>query len=208
MAIQYDFQKLPQTSAEEENVRLFPKAVKRGTVSFYELAQEIEKTTTYTVADLEGMMEAVAHAAASHLNNSEHVELKGLGTLSVAIACNRDEARHMPVITSPSQVTPRDLHVSRVNFDAKPVFMRRLTGPFEQAHERFPSNKETDVPVLAERRALLLGYLESHGYISTSQYMRLTHFTRSHARDELNAFVHEGLLRRSGAGTHLVFVKS
>ena len=154
------------------------------------------------------MMEAVAHAAASHLNNSEHVELKGLGTLSVAIACNRDEARHMPVITSPSQVTPRDLHVSRVNFDAKLTFMRRLTGPFEQAHERFPSNKETDVPVLAERRALLLGYLESHGYISTSQYMRLTHFTRSHARDELNAFVHEGLLRRSGAGTHLVFVKS
>lgn len=207
MAIQYDFQKLPGTSSDADSVRLFPKAVKRETVSFYQLAREIEQTTSYTVADLEGMMEAVAHAAASHLNDGEHVELKGLGTLSVGIACNKDAHGRMPVITSPSQVLPQGLHVSRVNFDAKTAFMKRLTGPFVRAHEPFPSNRETDVPAPDERRALLLGYLDSHGYISTSQYMRLTRLTRHHASVDLNAFVDEGLLSRSGTGTHLVFVR-
>ena len=62
-------------------------------------------------------MKTIARMAAKHLNASEHVELEGLGTLSLSIACERDAEGHQPVITSADQVKPHQLHVSRVNFE-------------------------------------------------------------------------------------------
>lgn len=209
MAIVYDFKKLPRTSgSDEEAARLYPQVVKLKTVTFKELAKEIEEATTYTVADLMGLMEAVVQAAAKHLNASEHVELEGLGTLSLSIACNKDEEGRQPVITSPDQVKPHHLHVSRVNFDAKPEFMKTLKGPFARAETPFPMNQERTIPTPDERRALLLNHLDERGYISTTTYMQLTRLTRRQASAELNAFVASGLLARSGSATHVVFVKA
>ena len=209
MPIKYDFKKLPRTTGnEEEAVRLYPQAVKSKTVSFSELAEEIEQATSYTVGDLKGMMKTIARMAAKHLNASEHVELEGLGTLSLSIACERDAEGHLPVITSADQVKPHQLHVSRVNFDAKPEFMKALKGPFVRAKDPFPANQEQDVPTPDERRALLLSHLDERGYISTTTYMQLTRLTRHKASAELNALVQEGLLARSGTSTHLVFVKA
>ena len=89
MSIAYDFKKLPRRAGDEPGtVRLYPQAVKSRTVTFRQLAEEIEEATSYTVADLKGMMEAVADAASRHLNASEHVELEGLGTLSLSIIAN------------------------------------------------------------------------------------------------------------------------
>lgn len=209
MAIVYDFKKLPRTSgSDEEAARLYPQAVKLKTVTFKELAEEIEEATTYTVADLRGLMEAVVQAAAKHLNASEHVELEGLGTLSLSIACNKDEEGRQPVITSPDQVKPHHLHVSRVNFDAKPEFMKTIKGPFARAETPFPMNQERTIPTPDERRTLLLSHLDERGYISTTTYMQLTRLTRRQASAELNAFVASGLLARSGSATHVVFVKA
>ena len=208
MPIKYDFKKLPRTTGNEETVRLYPQVVKSKTITFAKLAKEIEEATSYTVGDLKGMMKAIAQMAAKHLNASEHVELEGLGTFSLSIACDKDAEGHQPVITSPSQVKPHQLHVSRVNFDAKPEFMKELKGPFVRAKEPFPANQEQDVPTPAERRALLMSHLDEHGYISTTAYMQLTRLTRHHASAELNALVHEGLLARSGPSTHLVFMKA
>ena len=159
MAIVYDFKKLPRTSgSDEEAARLYPQVVKLKTVTFKELAKEIEEATTYTVADLMGLMEAVVQAAAKHLNASEHVELEGLGTLSLSIACDKDEEGRQPVITSPDQVKPHHLHVSRVNFDAKPEFMKTLKGPFARAETPFPMNQERTIPTPDECRTLLLNH--------------------------------------------------
>ena len=208
MAIVYDFKKLPHTSgSDEEAARLYPQAVKLKTITFKELAEEIEEATTYTVADLRGLMEAVVQAAAKHLNASEHVELEGLGTLSLSIACDKDEEGHQPVITSPDQVKPHHLHVSRVNFDAKPEFIKALKGPFARAETPFPMNQERAIPTPDERRTLLLNHLDERGYISTTTYMQLTRLTRRQASAELNAFVASGLLARSGSATHVVFVR-
>ncbi len=208
MAIVYDFKKLPRTSgSDEEAARLYPQVVKLKTVTFKELAKEIEEATTYTVADLMGLMEAVVQAAAKHLNASEHVELEGLGTLSLSIACDKDEEGRQPVITSPDQVKPHHLHVSRVNFDAKPEFMKTLKGPFARAETPFPMNQERTIPTPDECRTLLLNHLDERGYISTTTYMQLTHLTRRQASAELNAFVASGLLARSGSATHVVFVR-
>ena len=208
MSIAYDFKKLPRRAGDEPGtVRLYPQAVKSRTVTFSKLAKEIEEATSYTVADLKGMMEAVADAASRHLNASEHVELEGLGTLSLSIACDKDDEGHQPVITSPNQVKPHHLHVSRVNLDAKPEFMKALTGPFVRAKDGFPSNRGKDVPTPDERRALLVEHLSERPYITVSAYMQLTRLTRHEASSELKALVAEGFLSRSGQVPHVVYAK-
>jgi Bacterial DNA-binding protein. len=209
MAIEYDFKKLPRSSGSgEESERIFPQVVTLKTISFAELVDEIEQATSYTAGDLRGMMAAVAQYAAMHLNASEHVELEGLGTLSVSIACNKDDEGRTPVITSPRQVKPHHLHVSRVNLVAKPSFIKQLKGPFVRSKNRFPSNAERDVPMPAERRTLLMEHLEAHGCISISTYMQLTHLSRYHASIELKAFAAEGIIKRYGTSTHSVYIKA
>ena len=208
MSIPYDFKKLPRTSgSSDEPARLYPQAVKSKTLTFSELADEIEEAASFTHADVEGVMRAIVKVAAMHLNAGEHIELEGLGTLSLGIACRRDDTGHAPVITSPSQVKPRDLYVSRVNFDAKPEFMKTLTGPFVRAKDGFPSNRGKDVPTPDERRALLVEHLSERPYITVSAYMQLTRLTRHEASVELKTLVAEGLLSRSGQVPHVVYVR-
>lgn len=101
MSIQFDFRPSPRTvTIDGEEVRpLYPKAVNVETVSFDAIAQEIESAGSFTVSAVKGVMEAVVAASARHLNKSHHVELEGLGILSLGIACDKDEQGHTPVIT-------------------------------------------------------------------------------------------------------------
>lgn len=213
MAIQYDLLPCPGVRAKDsdEAQRLVPKVVTSSTVSFKQLAEDVCNATSFTEADVVGMMEAVATLAAHYLNNSQHVELAGLGTLSVGIACEKDAEGHQPVITSAEEVKPRQLHVSKVILNAKPEFMCRLQGPFVRAKEGFPSNAKRERMDVEARRTLLLAYLDEHPTVSIRQYGGLTGLSYRQASGELRAFADpdatDSILTTSGKGTHLVFVR-
>ena len=88
MAIEYDLVPGPGRKAGSDNEvqRLVPKVVTHSTVSFKQMAEDIAHATSFTEADVVGMMDAIAKFAAQYLNSSKHVELAGLGTLSLGIA--------------------------------------------------------------------------------------------------------------------------
>lgn len=212
MAIQYDFLALPGGNATEDgNKLLYPKVVKSSMVTFRQLAEDVSHSSTYTVADLLGMMDAIATHAALYLNNSCHVELAGLGTLSLNIACDKDAEGHQPIITSASQIKPSQLHVTKVFLDAKPEFMHRLQGPFVRAKDGFPSNNQRAGLDAEQRRAALLTYLADNPSISIRRYASLTGLSAQKASRELHAFADplspEQLLTVTGVGTHILFVK-
>jgi predicted histone-like DNA-binding protein len=208
MSIQFDFRPSPRTvTIDGEEVRpLYPKAVNVETISFDTLAKEIEASAGPTAADVKGVMEAIVTFAARHLTCSQHVELRGLGTLSLGIACDKDAEGHTPLITSPDQVKPSDLHVSRVNFDAKPEFLARLQTTFEPAVQKFPSNRDYAIPSPDERRALLRDYLTQNATINIRRYAALTHLPTTQATAELKAFAASGFLVPSGPATHRIYL--
>jgi len=208
MSIQYDFRPSPRTvTIGGEEVRpLYPKAVNIKTITFDELAEEIEAAAGPTKADVKGVMAAVVALAARHLSRSHHVELGGLGTLSLGIALDKDAEGHAPVITSPEQVTPADLHVSRVNFDAKPEFMKSLDATFEPAVQPFPSNRPHAASTPDERRTILRNLLADGGTINIRRYAALAHLTPVRAAQELKALAAEGFLIPSGTSTHRIYL--
>lgn len=207
MSIQYKFRKLPPTADANGAVapRLYPIAVKTRTIRFDEMAADVSEACSFSPADLKGIIQAIADVTARYLNDGCHIEFEHFGTLSLGIACERDDEGYLPVITSPTQVKPGQLHVEKLYFDAKPEFLSRLQGPFVHAQA---ASAVDAVPTLAARRALLLDHLATYGVISISTYMTLTHLTRNRANAELHAFAAQGLLRLSGIPPHLSFVKA
>lgn len=208
MSVQFDFRPSPRTvTIDGEEVRpLYPKAVNVETISFDTIAEDIEASSGPTAADVKGIMEAIVTIAARYLTRSHHVELRGLGTLSLGITCDKDADGHTPVITSPEQVDPSDLHVSRVNFDAKPEFLARLQTTFEPALQKFPSNRDHVIPSPDERRALLRNYFTQNATINIRRYAALTHLPSTQAAAELKAFAASGFLISSGPSTHRIYL--
>lgn len=205
MAIAYDFLVRPgQTPAEGEQPLLYPKAVSSGTISFKQLAEDVQYATGLTTTDVLAVMNAITQMSVQYLNAGKHVELAAFGTLSVGIAIEKNADGHMPDITSPSQVKPHHLHVDKVIFRAKPEFVAQLQGPFVRAKEGFATSTRT-LTTMEERKAILFTHLEQHQAINISRYAQLTGLSRKHANAELNTFVSEGLLQRHGTSTHLFF---
>ena len=157
------------------------------------------------------MMDAIVKFSAQYLNSSKHVELEGLGTLSLGIACQEDDEGRRPFITAADQVKPHQLRVSKVILTAKPSFMDQLQGPFERSQEGFPSNAKRNRLEPAARRAALLAHMGQHPTITIRQYAALTGLSQKDASAELHRFADPAtpgpILSTSGTGTHLVFIR-
>lgn len=212
MAIQYDLLPLPGSSNNEgNNKRLHPKVVTSSTVTLKQMAEDICQNSSFTVADVVGLMEAFADCAAQYLNNSCHVDLGNLGILSLSLACDKDPDGHQPVITETNEVKPHQLHVSKVVLNAKPEFMKKLQGPFVRATQGFPSNVQREQLDAAERRAALQDYLAQAPTITIRRYAALTGLPQKKASDELRSFADptspDSFLTETGIAPHIVFVK-
>lgn len=212
MAIQFDLLPLPGNSDNEgSNKRLHPKVVTSGTVSLRQMAEDICMNSSFSVGDVVGLLESFADSAAQYLNNSFHVDLGRLGTLSLSLSCDKDEDGHQPVITDARQVKPHQIHVSKVVLNAKPEFMKQLQGPFVRATEGFPSNEKRTQLDAAERRTLLLDYLAQSPTITIRRYAALTGLPLKKASAELRTFADptssDSLLTETGTAPHIVFVK-
>lgn len=81
----------------------FPIAVKTRTIRFDEMAADVSEACSFSPADLKGIIQAIADVTARYLNDGCHIEFEHFGTLSLGIACERDDEGHLPVITSPAQ---------------------------------------------------------------------------------------------------------
>ena len=207
--IQYDFKKLPAAAgtADKADVRLHPVAVTRRIVKLSDMAEDISTACSLSVPDVKAAIPAIAASLVRYLNDGCHVELDGFGTFSLSLACRKEKDQPTPVITSPDDVRPSQLCVSRVRFDAKAEVMNRLTGPFKRTDTPIPSRREATMSA-AEREALLMAHLDRHHAITISYYMTLTGLTRRHANEELTTFVNSGKLICQGTPPHLVFVKN
>ena len=207
--ITYDFKKLPaaKDAGTESDVRLYPVAVKQRMVKLSDMAEDISMACSLSAPDVKAAIPAIADALVRYLNAGCHVELDGFGTFSLSLACRKEKDQPTPVITSPDDVRPSQLCVSRVRFDAKAEVMNRLTGPFKRTDTPIPSRREVTMSA-AEREALLMVHLDRHHAITISNYMTLTGLTRRHANEELTAFVNSGKLICQGTPPHLFFVKN
>ena len=98
MSIQYEFYRNPNSQGTNKK-RYHARVVPAGRISTDDLAEEIQKECTLTVADVKSVLIALADKMSEHLGEGRKVYLEGIGYFQVNLRC-KEEVRTMSGIRS------------------------------------------------------------------------------------------------------------
>lgn len=98
MSIQYEFYRNPNSQGTNKK-RYHARVVPAGRISTDDLAEEIQKECTLTVADVKSVLIALADKMGEHLGEGRKVYLEGIGYFQVNLRC-KEEVRTMSGIRS------------------------------------------------------------------------------------------------------------
>ena len=98
MSIQYEFYRNPNSQGTNKK-RYHARVVPVGRISTDDLAEEIQKECTLTVADVKSVLIALADKMGEHLGEGRKVYLEGIGYFQVNLRC-KEEVRTMSGIRS------------------------------------------------------------------------------------------------------------
>ena len=89
MPIQYEFYRNPNSQGTNKK-RYHARVVPIGRVSTNQLAKEIQKECTLTVADVKSVLIALADKMSEHLGEGRKVYLEGIGYFQVNLQCKEE----------------------------------------------------------------------------------------------------------------------
>ncbi len=153
-----------------------------------QLALTISEMSSFSSADVKGMLEAFSRVMKMYLINGHTVELEGIGLFNISITCPKD-------IEDPSKINASRIHFKKVNFKSSASLSNELRGmKFERAEsdKNKKSNEESD------RLKKIMDYVQENGSIQSSVSMQLNNCTRYIALKDLGKLVKTGKLIRHG----------
>lgn len=109
MAVSYKVvSKRPGGMAGAQQPKYYPALTKRQTMNSRKLAQEISAATSFTTADVMGMIEVLVHLLPHFLKEGNNVRLDNFGTFSLHVSGVGQE--------DPKKVTSRDISGIKMAF--------------------------------------------------------------------------------------------
>lgn len=170
-----------------------------------DIVQEIQRSTTFTTADLKGALDALAMAVAHHVAAGRSVHLDGFGTFSAALALS--EGKEGETADDETRRNGVSVEIKDVRFRAE----RRLIG---EANRSFSPQRgrtvliRTHTESVAVRMQRFKEYLAEHHYAKAKDYALMMHLSQTSAYRELRMFVENpdsGITTR-GKAPHKVYV--
>ena len=197
MAANYDLRENPNPKKDGKKQPLYARIVSKGTITSRELLEDISSGTTFTVADLEGAISALAEKMATHLKNGYNVELGNIGYFSAKL-----KAR--PVMEK-DEIRAASVEFDNVNFRASAWLKKNTRGDLERSSRGFQTSAKLSEE---ERRSLLDKYLDENTYITRTDYTKLTGLLKNNAMKDLKEFVNQGILISSGHRNQMIFLRA
>lgn len=198
MSALYDLFKTPPTPNGEEQP-LHARIVSKGTVDKEEFLDRVHKFTGISRSLLTGAMEAFVNEARDLLAEGWNVELGDFGFLSTSLKC--------PPVNEKNEIRATSIQMKNINLRASHTFkkavsdqMRLQRGESLTRPKKNSISRETCLTRLNE-------YLETHLFISRTDYSLLTGRNKKIAIEELNTFIQNGILRKEGVGKLSVYIK-
>lgn len=197
MAAEYEFREMPSKMGEKKEKRLFPRVVSKGTISNKQIIREISEASTFTPADLEGMLKAFEDKITFYLEEGYHVEFGHIGFFSTSLTSRP--------ITSPKEIRSPSITFNKVKFRPTSDFQRK-SGPIIVERARNGSQHSSALSE-AERQSRLLSFLETHPFMTRADYSSITGLLKNKSLADLNRYIDEGLIDYKGCGCHKVYVR-
>lgn len=197
---QYTMQTMPDLQGRGQTVK-YPRMRIRERIGLRALARDIEQSTSFTVADVEGVMAAVSRHLGLLAAQGYSVKIDGLGTFCPTLGWRKGVEREPTVGGKRNAVS---IEVSGFSFrpDKDLVRTTQTHCLLQRAHA--PSYASPSKGSRERWEAARL-HLEQNGRLTVGEYACIGHLSRSSASRELKQLLSQGLLSSRGRAPHLFY---
>jgi predicted histone-like DNA-binding protein len=190
MPAMYNLFRNPESEEDRKqgrNGRIHARLVNQNVVRIDRLTEEISQFSSFTSADVKGILEIFRTTMLLHFKHGEIVELEGLGTFNLSL-------KSIPA-KKEKEVTPTKVGVNKVVFRCSKKLKKELQWiKFERANE----GSRLKGYSVAKRKANILQYLAKEYTISSALCCDLNNCSKYLALKDLNALRQEGKIARLG----------
>ena len=140
MKAKYDFRVMPNMQGEEvEKQKLYPQLVTSGTITLKDLMKHASKHTSFSPAEVLGMVTFLEDAMVEYLAQGYHVKLDNIGTFSASLTSRK--------VTSKDEIRAKSIHFDNVHFRADKKLRKRIgiemklerVEPYRASRHRLPN---------------------------------------------------------------------
>lgn len=183
MAIKFEFYESPHTIGKRKK-RYHARVVNWQHVDTDQLAREIQRGSTLTVADVKATLISLSEKLAEYLKDGARVHMEGIGYFHVSLDCPED--------TDPKATRAHDVHFKSVTFRADKYLKKELAGlKTERSEFKTHSAQLTG----EEMDDVLTEYFRTNSVLTRREFEKLCKLTRATAGRYINRLVEEGKLR-------------
>lgn len=189
MAATYNLFRNPAgADKEKKNNRLHARLVNQQVVRTDRLVKEITNFSSFSSADVKGMLDMLRFVLDFHLQLGEIVELEGIGTFNVSL-------KNVPS-DKEKDIIPSKVSFNKVVFRSSKELKKNLQW---MEVERADEGSRLKILSSHKRKENILYYLELKGYISSSTCRGLNGCSKYLALKDLQELQKEGKIIRIGS---------
>lgn len=204
----YILKEMPDMQGEGKR-RVYPK------LDAYELIDTekfIKEIHSYQRAIAPSVIEAVltemSDVLRCKLSEGHAVKIDDLGTFSLSLTFNDNKATEIQ--SDDDDMMRRHVEVSNVNFKAAPTFLKQLKMGTHLERKESGVNKIIRCEYTrAQRIENALNIINSHGFITLTEYAKVNSLCRTYASQDLSEISSDPTspIKSTGKGSHKVWVK-
>lgn len=201
MAAKYDLKPGLGPKNEDDSPVLYPKLVAHGTINMRDIIQHAQKHTGMNAPTVQGVVTFLEEILAGYLAKGYNVKLGNIGTFSATLTSRK--------VKSKEEIRAKSIHFDNVSFKAAKELKKEIDRQMklERVSPERAFKSSSDKHTAAERFELLSNYLDKHGYITRSDYSKITGLLKTKAANELREWYEEGKIDKSGRVPHIVYKK-
>lgn len=207
MSCYYLMKEMPDLLGTGERI-VYPQFAHIEQTSTRQLATGIRAKSTFSEGEIEGLIQMIADELASELAQGHSVRLDGIGTFTPALALRPGKEREEPDGEGVRR-NARSIKVGNVHFRVDKTLLYRTNALCEPVRAPWKPRRSSQQYTPEERLRLAQDYLETHPYLTVTEYRKLTGLLRTAATEELKAWAAEAGtgIQAMGRGAHRVYVK-
>ncbi len=193
MSAEYKLVRRPNPYKTDVKQPLYPCFVPWRTVRLDDLAKMAQGRSSFSSADIKGMLQLLQDLIVDALEYGQCIELEGIGTFGISL-------KSRPVMEE-MEIRAESIHFQDVTFRSSKELRDRLrTIHLERSPEKAPVGF---TPEACEQRTM--EYLKTHPYITGKVYRGLCRCGKTKAAADLKRMMQEGKLARTFVGNAYLF---
>lgn len=195
MSLKFSLYKTPVPSNRSGKQLEHARIIHQGTINTDELCKMISETSSFSSADVKGVIEALSFWLNHYLTQGYSVEMDDLGYFS-------------PTLKSKNTVNEKG--EKKINVEIDSIGFRcamSLKKKIRNATLEKVSQKKKEQPLKAEqRKENILSLFKSDDSINTLKCMSINHCSRYIALQDINDLVNENKLHKIGHGKRIIYI--